>query len=62
MRKGARLINIGRGEAVVDERALHPRRSAAVISAAAALDAHKQEPLPAGRRVGICPNVIRLAA
>lgn len=55
-RKGARLINIARGE-VVDEAAL----IAAIRSghlAGAALDAHRQEPLPADSPLWDLPNVI----
>jgi phosphoglycerate dehydrogenase-like enzyme len=56
MRKGAKLINIARGE-VVDEAAL----IAAVRSGhlgGAALDAHVQEPLPADSPLWDLPNVI----
>lgn len=56
MRKGARLINIGRGE-IVDEQAL----IAAVREgrlAGAALDAHRQEPLPPDSPLWDLPNVI----
>ena len=56
MKKGARLINIGRGE-VMDEDAL----IAAIRSghlAGAALDAHRQEPLPPDSPLWDLPNVI----
>ncbi len=56
MRKGARLINIARGE-VVDEAAL----IAAIRSGhlgGAALDAHRQEPLPVDSPLWDLPNVI----
>ncbi len=56
MRKGARLINIGRGE-VVDEAAF----IAAIRSGhlgGAALDTFKQEPLPADSPLWDLPNVI----
>jgi phosphoglycerate dehydrogenase-like enzyme len=56
MKKGARLINIGRGE-IVDEQAL----IAAIRSghlAGAALDAHRTEPLPQDSPLWDLPNVI----
>lgn len=56
MKKGAYLINIGRGE-VMDEAAF----IAAIKSghlAGAALDAHRQEPLPADSPLWDLPNVI----
>ena len=56
MKKGARLINIGRGE-VIDEASL----IAAIRSGhlgGAALDAHRQEPLPAESPLWDLPNVI----
>ncbi len=56
MKKGARLVNIGRGE-IVDEAAL----IAAIRSGhlgGAALDAHRQEPLPADSPLWDLPNVI----
>ena len=56
MRKGARLINIGRGE-VVDEAALIDALRSEHL-AGAALDAHRQEPLPADSPLWDLPNVI----
>jgi D-2-hydroxyacid dehydrogenase (NADP+) len=56
MRKGARLINIGRGE-VVDEEALIEALSNGRL-AGAALDAHRQEPLPPDSPLWDLPNVI----
>ncbi len=56
MKKGARLINIGRGE-IVDEAAL----IAAIRNqhlAGAALDAHRQEPLPPDSPLWDLPNVV----
>ena len=56
MRKGARLVNIGRGE-IVDEAAL----VAAIRSGhlgGAALDAHRTEPLPGDSPLWDLPNVI----
>ncbi len=56
MRKGARLINIGRGE-VMDEAAfIEAIRSGQL--AGAAIDAHAQEPLPADSPLWDLPNVI----
>jgi phosphoglycerate dehydrogenase-like enzyme len=56
MKKGARLINIGRGE-VMDEAAfIEAIRSGHL--AGAALDAHRQEPLPADSPLWDLPNVV----
>jgi phosphoglycerate dehydrogenase-like enzyme len=55
MRKGARLINIGRGE-VVDEAAMIEALRSGQL-AGAALDAHVQEPLPADSPLWDLPNV-----
>ncbi len=56
MKKGAYLINIGRGE-VMDEAAfIEAIRSGHL--AGAALDAHRQEPLPADSPIWDLPNVI----
>jgi phosphoglycerate dehydrogenase-like enzyme len=56
MRKGARLINIARGE-VVDEAAMIEAIRDGHL-AGAALDAHRQEPLPADSPLWDLPNVI----
>lgn len=56
MRKGARLINIGRGE-IVDEVALIEALRSGHLGGAA-LDAHRQEPLPADSPLWDLPNVI----
>ena len=56
MKKGARLINIGRGE-VMDEAALIDAIRSGHL-AGAALDAHRQEPLPADSPLWDLPNVI----
>ena len=56
MKKGARLINIGRGE-IVDEVALIAALRAGHLGGAA-LDAHRQEPLPADSPLWDLPNVI----
>ena len=56
MRKGARLINIARGE-IVDEKALIAALKSGHL-AGAALDAHVQEPLPADSPLWDLPNVI----
>jgi phosphoglycerate dehydrogenase-like enzyme len=56
MKKGARLINIGRGE-VVDESALIEALKSGAL-AGAALDAHIQEPLPPDSPFWDLPNVI----
>ena len=56
MRKGARLINIGRGEVVDEEALIEAIRSGQL--AGAALDAHRQEPLPADSPLWSLPNVI----
>ena len=56
MRKGARLINIGRGE-VVDEAAfIEAMRSGHL--AGAAMDTFRQEPLPADSPLWDLPNII----
>jgi phosphoglycerate dehydrogenase-like enzyme len=55
-RKGARLINIARGEIVVEEALIQAIRSGHL--AGAALDAHIQEPLPADSPLWDLPNVI----
>lgn len=56
MKKGARLINIGRGE-VVNEAALIEALRGGHLGGAA-LDAHSQEPLPADSPLWSLPNVI----
>ena len=56
MKKGARLINISRGE-VVDEAALIEALRSGKL-AGAALDAHVQEPLPPDSPLWDLPNVI----
>lgn len=56
MRKGARLINIARGE-IVDEQAMIAALKSGQL-AGAALDAHVQEPLPADSPLWDLPNVI----
>jgi phosphoglycerate dehydrogenase-like enzyme len=56
MKKGARLINIGRGE-VIDENALIESIRSGHL-AGAALDALTQEPLPADSPLWDLPNVI----
>ena len=56
MKKGARLINIGRGE-VVDEAALIEALRSGQLGGAA-LDAHIQEPLPRDSPLWDLPNVI----
>lgn len=56
MRKGARLINIARGE-IVDEKALIAALRSGHL-AGAALDAHIEEPLPADSPFWDLPNVI----
>jgi len=56
MKKGARLINIGRGE-IVDEAALIEAIRSGRLGGAA-LDAHRQEPLPADSPLWDLPNVI----
>ena len=56
VRKGARLINIARGE-IVDERALIEALKSGRL-AGAFLDAHLQEPLPADSPFWELPNVI----
>ena len=56
MKKGARLINIGRGE-VLDEAALIDAIRSGHL-AGPALDAHRQEPLPADSPLWDLPNVI----
>ncbi|MES2563180.1 MAG: D-2-hydroxyacid dehydrogenase, partial [Pseudomonadota bacterium] len=55
-RKGAYLINIARGEVVVEEAMIQALRSGHL--AGAALDAHIQEPLPADSPLWDLPNVI----
>lgn len=56
IRKGARLINIGRGE-IVDEAALIEALRSGRLGGAA-LDAHRQEPLPADSPLWDLPNVV----
>jgi phosphoglycerate dehydrogenase-like enzyme len=56
MKKGARLINIGRGE-IVDEAALIEAIRSGRLGGAA-LDAHRQEPLPADSPLWDLPNVV----
>jgi phosphoglycerate dehydrogenase-like enzyme len=56
MRKGARLINIGRGE-VVDEAALIAALRSGHVGGAA-LDAHRTEPLPKDSPLWDLPNVV----
>ena len=56
MKKGARLVNIGRGE-VMDEAALIESLRSRHL-AGAHLDAHHQEPLPADSPLWDLPNVI----
>jgi D-2-hydroxyacid dehydrogenase (NADP+) len=56
MRRGAKLINIGRGE-VVDEGALVAALRSGHLGGAA-LDAHRQEPLPPDSPLWDLPNVI----
>jgi len=56
MKKGARLINIGRGEVIDEEALIESIRSGHL--AGAALDAHRQEPLPADSPLWDLPNVI----
>lgn len=56
VKKGARLINIGRGE-VVDEAAMIEALRSGHLGGAA-LDAHIQEPLPADSPLWNLPNVI----
>jgi len=56
MRKGARLINIARGE-IVDENALLTALKSGHL-AGAYIDAHVQEPLPADSPLWDMPNVI----
>lgn len=56
MKKGARLINIARGD-IVNEEALIEALASGHL-AGAALDAHRQEPLPADSPLWDLPNVI----
>jgi phosphoglycerate dehydrogenase-like enzyme len=56
MRKGARLVNIARGEVVDEEALIAAIRSGRL--AGAALDAHRQEPLPKESPLWDLPNVI----
>ena len=56
VRKGARLINIGRGEIVNEAAMIEALRSGQL--GGAALDAHSQEPLPADSPLWDLPNVI----
>ena len=56
MRKGARLINIARGEIVNEKALIDALRSGQL--AGAHLDAHVQEPLPADSPLWDLPNVI----
>jgi D-2-hydroxyacid dehydrogenase (NADP+) len=55
-RKGARLINIARGEVVVEEAMIEALRSGHL--GGAALDAHCEEPLPTDSPLWDLPNVI----
>ena len=56
MKKGSCLINIGRGE-VMDEAAFIDAIRSGHL-AGAAIDAHRQEPLPADSPLWDLPNVI----
>ncbi len=56
MKKGAKLINIARGEVVVEAALIDAVRSGHL--GGAALDAHIQEPLPADSPLWDLPNVI----
>ena len=56
MKRGARLINIGRGE-IVNEAAMTDALRSGQLGGAA-LDAHSQEPLPADSPLWGMPNVI----
>ena len=56
VKRGARLVNIARGE-VVDEAAMIDALRSGVLGGAA-LDAHTQEPLPADSPLWDMPNVI----
>jgi phosphoglycerate dehydrogenase-like enzyme len=56
MRKGARLINIARGDIVVEEALIDALQSGQL--GGAALDAHRQEPLPPDSPLWDLPNVI----
>lgn len=56
VRKGARLINIGRGEVVDESAMIDALRSGRL--AGAALDAHVHEPLPRESPLWDLPNVI----
>jgi phosphoglycerate dehydrogenase-like enzyme len=56
VKKGARLINIGRGEVVNETALIEALRSGPL--GGAALDAHSQEPLPKDSPLWELPNVI----
>ena len=56
MRSNAFLLNIGRGEHVDDDALIASLRSGAI--AGAALDAFRQEPLPADHPFWSLPNVV----
>lgn len=56
MKKGVKLINIARGEIVDDEAMLEALKSGQL--GGAALDAHRQEPLPVDSPLWDMPNVI----
>ena len=56
MKKGARLINIGRGEVVNEAALIEALRNGQL--GGAALDAHSKEPLPADSPLWGLPNVI----
>ena len=56
MKKGAKLINIGRGEVIDDKALLEGLRSGHIDGAG--LDAHSEEPLPPTSPLWSMPNVI----
>lgn len=56
VRRGARLINIGRGEIIDEQAMIEAIRDGRL--AGAALDAHRQEPLPPDSPLWDLPNVI----